>query len=281
MLELFVSWVNGLPYDKEALALLRKENLGIEMREFDEQIDYVRDAGVKRSCHNPARGFNKCLHDIDFTDIFNEPRVIKSIETSDTDTISFHNFALDKYPGYKNSHMFMLRMLKISVFNLEVTQYHTNKRVLFESPPYCLEEFPSHHLLSEPDYIHTLLRFHRVGYLFDIAHNYVSAHNKNLRGTYKGTIDDYFSEIIEKIKRKTHAVHLNVPFTHNSWYTDGHMPLSNLNKANEYILELTKKVLSVNPVSVLALEMNTGLAPYEHAVFMARQADYVRKKLNL
>lgn len=280
-MELYISWVKGLPYDKKALSLLKHENLGIEMREFDEQIILVKDAGVRRSCHNPAREFNKCLHDTDFMDIFQDARVLEAINSADADVVSFHNFTLDKDPGYKNSPMFRLKMIKLTMFNLEVMQYYTKKRIIFESPPFSVKDYPSHHLVSEPDYIRTLLILPKIGYLFDVAHNYVSAHNKKEIGTYKGSIDDYFDDMLNKTKGKTRAMHLNVPYTNADWFTDEHLPFMYGNGENEYLLELTQKVIDANPVSAITLEMTTGLDSYNHASFMANQAEYLRKKLNL
>ena len=56
MVELYVSWVKGLPEDKEALKLLKDSRIvdGIELSNVDEQVERIRDSGLKVSSHTPG-----------------------------------------------------------------------------------------------------------------------------------------------------------------------------------------------------------------------------------
>src|SRR3989338_7272256 len=102
MVESYVSWVKGLPQDKEALRILRENNLGVEMSNIDGQVEMVKDAGIKFSSHTPGLNLTLNLAKPNFVNIFEGPqgeRLIHVIRNSDTKTVGFHL-------GYSASHVY-------------------------------------------------------------------------------------------------------------------------------------------------------------------------------
>lgn len=93
MVEMYVSWVKGLPQDKEALKILRDNNLGVEMSNIDEQVEMLKDAGVRFSSHTPGGDLTLNLAKPSYTDVFEGEqgkRLLDVIRMSDAKTVGFH-----------------------------------------------------------------------------------------------------------------------------------------------------------------------------------------------
>lgn len=95
MIEIYISWVRGLPQDKEALKILKESEIisGIELSNIDNQIQRIKDAGLKVSSHIPTRCFLRNLANPRLMEIFGSkqgPRILSVIRNSDAPTVGFH-----------------------------------------------------------------------------------------------------------------------------------------------------------------------------------------------
>ena len=99
MVELYVSWVKGLPEDKEALKLLKDSQIvdGVELSNVDTQVERIRDSGLKVSSHTPGvfnPGFNTLnLANPNYMKAFEGEqgnRLLQVIRESEAPVIAFH-----------------------------------------------------------------------------------------------------------------------------------------------------------------------------------------------
>ena len=121
-----------------------------------------------------------------------------------------------------------------------------------------------------------------IGFLFDVAHNYISADAKIHEGLYNGTIEDYFIDMLKVVGNKTMQIHINVPGGDlDTGYNDSHLPFADDDLSIE-LLNLANLVVNNCPnLRVLTLEIRTPYTPLEHAKIMIEQADLVIKSLKL
>lgn len=96
-IDIYVSWVKGLPQDRKALEILSDSDavVGIEMSNIDEQVDMVQNNGLKFSAHTPGLNLTLNLAAPDFLRAFTcrEPkgtRLFKVIKESDASVVGFH-----------------------------------------------------------------------------------------------------------------------------------------------------------------------------------------------
>jgi hypothetical protein len=164
--------------------------------------------------------------------------------------------------------------------------YFLDKKILFETVAYCPEYFTKGNkevlfYVSSPEFVKQILSKSRGGYLLDISHNYVSGQSKIKAGEYKGTIEDYFADLLRVCANETYQLHLNVPlFSSQKGYTDGHGLLKPREKLSKQILLIAKEILDSCPnMKVITLEMNSGLEAKMHAKEMVKQAKIVEKEL--
>lgn len=104
MVEMYVSWIKGLPRDKETLGILRKNNLGVEMSGIDEEVEMLQDAGVRFSAHTPGLNLTLNLAKPDFADVFKGEqgkRLLQVIRSSDAKIVGFHS-------GYSAAHVYKM-----------------------------------------------------------------------------------------------------------------------------------------------------------------------------
>jgi|SRR3989344_1674909 len=137
--------------------------------------------------------------------------------------------------------------------------------------------------VTDPSFIKEVLDKSKVGFLFDVAHAFISADAKRHERKPKYTIEDYFNEMIDASKGRTYQIHVNVPGgNEETGYLDYHNMFTPRERLSDYIMELTKLIVSKSPeIVVLTLEMKTDLKPIHYVRGMIRQAEYLTKRLNL
>lgn len=107
MAEIYISWIKELPQNKEALSILKNSEIikGIELVNTDNQINMIKDAGLKVSLHMPGMYFGNIMQSLgnpNLMDIFNCEeglRVLNLIKNSDAPTVGFHL-------GYSTKHLY-------------------------------------------------------------------------------------------------------------------------------------------------------------------------------
>ncbi|OGC47066.1 MAG: hypothetical protein A3A94_01115 [Candidatus Portnoybacteria bacterium RIFCSPLOWO2_01_FULL_43_11] len=155
MVELYVSWVKGLPQDKEALRILRENNLGVEMSNIDGQVEMVKDAGVKFSSHTPGLNLTLNLAKPNFIDVFDNEqgkRLLYVVKNSDAPVVSFHlGYSAEKiykmanYPNVPDpetiiaNRNYLLRIISTRLTILADLFGNFDKQVLIESLDYSRE----------------------------------------------------------------------------------------------------------------------------------------------
>ncbi|HSN50267.1 MAG TPA: hypothetical protein VLR52_03470 [Bacteroidales bacterium] len=115
-----------------------------------------------------------------------------------------------------------------------------------------------------------------TGFLWDISHNFITADSKIAEGSFAGTIEDYFEEVLKAVGTKTMQIHVNVPSGDSkSGYLDHHLPFKKKDALSDRILELTRFVVKNAPeLKVITLEISGGPDPVIFARDMALQAKY-------
>ena len=188
MVELYLTWVKDLPYDKEALKILKDSPIdGVEMRNFDEQMYNVLDAGLKLSLHNPTKESTHGLEDSNFSyGLYSEKGITKGGLASDAPVLGFHagyGFRLDK-------EMSVLEAEKNTIKHLNDLSGVFNKRVVFELPSFHQGYIGKKNQkkmdsITKPSFIKNILSESDAGFLFDISHTFISGKTKeHLLGYY-------------------------------------------------------------------------------------------------
>ncbi len=93
MKEIYISWVKGLVYDKQALDILKSSGViaGIELSNVDEQIERIQDSGLKVSLHCPGQKLTTNLAAKDFKYVFERKNgILEAILKSDAPIVGFH-----------------------------------------------------------------------------------------------------------------------------------------------------------------------------------------------
>ena len=327
-MEIYVSWVKGLPQDKQALAALRDSGIitGVEMSNIDDGVERVLDQGLGVSCHTPGGNLTLNLASPRTLGAFWGPqaeRLPKVIGLSTSPFVSFHlgysamevvkmrGFPNIPFPGTVISDpKRLLQLLVESIFGL-AHYIGSDKRVLVETLDYnrqdnnvpwdkqsaetkahqaVLQGVVNHYginaaLLHVTDaaFVARVLQMAagvEAGFLFDIAHNFISADAKIHEGTYSGNCDDYFEQMLTVVSRHTKQLHVNVPGGDDQLgYRDDHRPFGN-DRLSGRILDLTVDVWHRTKAPVVTLEIDSGLSPLEHARLMIAQAERLVRRIS-
>lgn len=322
-MEIYISLVNDLVRDREALRILKESGIvsGIETSDIDEQVEMVKDAGLKFSSHKSE----VILSNPNCADLF-DSRLLDVIINSDAPTIGFHcGYSAEriyKFRGFPNVPIpntlitdkdNLLKKITDNIVLIEnkINQnLQKNKQVVVESLDYSrekpipwdqqideiknnkkeIEEIVVKYginagilYVTEPSFIKKVLDKTKTGFLFDIGHVFISADAKKYKGEFKGAIEDYFDEMLKVSNGRTYQMHLTVPEGNDKeGYSDYHCIFTPGERLSDHIIELTQEVVKKSPeLSVLTLEMKTNFKPVEHAKEMIKQAEYVIKKLNI
>lgn len=259
--EFYFSWCPGLSTNQNALELIKKsEAKGIELCEASNEANTFKNEKIKINIHNPLRHLRMGLENKELIKELN-PHSIKLLKENEEPFLGFHlcyspdiNF-LDKsiiFEQIKN--------------NINFLRKNTNKKIIFESPPYGKKH---HEKVTSAEFVKEMLNY-TDGYLFDIAHNFVTIKNSKDK--------KYKQKLLEFTKGKVLQIHLNSPSYDNKFY-DGH----NLFTGKEYekeIIELTNEVIKLNPqLKIITLEINTNSNPEEHVKKLSEQYNYLKNKL--
>lgn len=118
-----------------------------------------------------------------------------------------------------------------------------------------------------------------VGFLFDISHVFITADTKINSGTYSGSIENYFNELIDVVKDKIYQIHVNVPEGNpEDGFADAHLPFTKGDALSTRILKLTRQVIRCSPnLKTITLEIrgSKNMIPSEFAYLMIEQATVV------
>lgn len=122
------------------------------------------------------------------------------------------------------------------------------------------------------------------GYLFDVAHVFITADAKISEKKFTGTIGDFFAEYVHMLGDRTFQLHLNVPVGDDeTGYADGHRFFSPGEPLSDFVMDLAKFVCKkCDNLDCINLEMGRArLRPDLYVKKMIQQAEYVSKELAL
>ena len=279
MAEIYVSWCEGLPENKEAMKILRDSGIvdGIETSEY-EDIDRIHSEGLKANIHRPFRWQDFNLEDNSLPEYSEDE--IKEYNKSDSPVLGFHLIDYEKH-NEKSDKGIVENMKR----NIEKLDSLFERRIVFELPPYDSYLIDtrknSAKYFTSKEVVRELVENTSAGVLLDISHVFVGGMNKIKEGLFDGTIEDYFSEIMDVSKDKVWQLHVNVPRENEKGYEDVHKTFEN-DELSERMIQIIKSVLEKSPnISVITLELDTGLPPVEHARKTVEQAEILNKRLNI
>jgi hypothetical protein len=270
--EIYISWCKGLPQDKKALKLVKNSKLieGIETCQLNEEIDLIKNSGLKVSIHNALRDYQLGLEDKEFKKKMTKEK-IELATKCDTSFLGFHA----EYKFLFKNPLVILAKIQ-TILNIKFLRKKTGKKIIFESAPYYPgNNNPERKKVTSPKFIRSLLKY-ADGYLFDVSHNFITLKNLETEG-----YSNYEKEILKATKGKVLEMHLNCPSKIDEEYRDNHSIFTGKSYEKEF-LEFVKKVLKNNPqIKIINLEMTTNSSPEEHAKIMIQQVKYLKKKLKI
>ncbi|MFA5931693.1 MAG: hypothetical protein WC821_05295 [archaeon] len=286
MVEIYASWTKGLPEDKEALAILKNSGIiaGIELCKAGNEIELIKNSGLKYNLHNALRDYKLGLDSQYFVPAMVKfPEVLKACRESDPPAIGFHT----GYSSLEDKMVSKEGTVATTLKSIRFLDEKLNKKVIFESTCYHERYFSSGHqgvanYVTSPIFFKEILSRSKAGFLFDVSHNLVSGTTKIIHKEYKGEISDYFREILNVVAKETYQMHLNVPSgDHKVGYNDMHLPLKMNQKNSKLVLLLAKEVLDSCPnLKTLTLELNPiDASPKHHAKMLVEQAKLIHKHL--
>ncbi len=280
----YVSWSPGLLENPGALKILKDSGLveGVETRLNGEDLNIIKDVGLKLSLHRPPFGFNLNFGDKDFIDFFQTEEgrnTIKEINDSDASTVGFHLSFVDE--NFVNSEdLFNTLLNNILLFGKKI-----NKRVVFESVPRESKFGKYINVINDPSFVRKLLESSKneklaPGFLFDISHNYVIANGLLKKGLFNRGVSSYFELLIKEFSGRINQLHVNVPEQMNGAYFDSHGYFDNGDLLSQEILELTDGVIKGAPeLETITLEMYSAFEPVVYARKMVKQAEILSEYL--
>ena len=285
MVEIYGSWMRGLAQNKEALAIIKSSGklAGIELSSFGEDVELIKQAGLKYSLHNPLRDYKVGLESKYFIPMITKLDLKKTCNESSPPAIGFHTGYASM--GEKNSDQedIVFNTLK----SIRFLDDWLDKKIIFESTGYHKHFFSTGdrktmEYVTSPEFFKRLISKSKAGFLFDVSHNFVSGTTKILEGEYKGEISDYFSDVLNVVSKDTYEMHLNIPGGNpKAGYFDVHYPIKMNQKTSKEILLLAKEVLDCCPnLKTITLEIDSGKnSPKQHAKMLVGQAELLKKNL--
>lgn len=324
---IYISWVKGLPQDKQALSVLKRSGViaGIEMSNIDDNVERILDQDLGVSCHTPGGNLTLNLASPRTLGAFLGPqaeRLLKVISLSSSPFVSFHlgysasevvkmrGFPNIPFPGTIISDPDRLLELLTEAITRIAYYIGFDKRVLVETLDYNRQshdvpwdkqsdEVRAHRAVlqgmvnayginaallhvTDAAFVGRVLRKTasvEAGFLFDIAHNFISADAKICEGIYGGNVDDYFEQMLAVVAGRTKQLHVNVPSGDSQiGYQDNHRPFDD-SRLSDRILDLTAEVWHRTRAPVITLEIDSGLPPLEHVKLMIAQAERLAGKI--
>jgi len=121
-----------------------------------------------------------------------------------------------------------------------------------------------------------------IGFLFDIAHNYISWESKYKKGEIQINWEDYVIQMLEAVDGNVLQIHINSPGGDDlKGYTDSHKCLNYDDALSENILKAAKQVIdNSKSIKVITLEMRTWKEPQDHVKILEEQAELVLHHIN-
>ncbi len=178
------------------------------------------------------------------------------------------------------------------------------KKILFETQPYMdfsklknpMNRFTEQHMMfmrkigmmSTPEFILSILDDKRIkenkniGFLFDVAHIFVSVQTRIDNNELKDDVYSYISKIINAIKGRIYEMHIACPVKlAHGLYVDDQKELGTDDMSRQ-AWKIAKQVCQANPdILSITLEVDTNLEPVGHAKKLVQQAELAVKELGL
>ena len=306
-MELFVSWVPGLPSDREALGVLKTNPLitGVESCNVPDEQGLLNAAGLKLSMHNPAFPLREDLSYPGLAErIAGRDHLLDTIRASDAPTVGFHlchsllvhiRDVLEGKAAFRNRWTEAEDNIVLNLAELEGlinAPMKEKKKILFETnaAPSLARidrladagvrtDVQKLMLVNSPQSINRVLRKTeknpRIGFLFDVAHCLGASHNLAWNPSQRRKLMNDFVRLSEG---RVFQVHLNRP---RRLGMDGHTALLEGDALSGEVLSWAETVLARNPVQTVTLEVDTGEGPVAHARILAQQTELVRRRLKL
>ena len=144
-------------------------------------------------------------------------------------------------------------------------------------------------MMCTPDFISSVLNDKRIknnkniGFLFDIAHVFISVKTRFERKELNDEIESYMKKIIGACKGKVYQMHIACPVEiARGCFVDDQVELKKGDILSDHMLSIARQILKANPdIKSITLEIDTYLEPVPHAKKMIQQAKMVAKELNL
>ena len=181
MVELYITWIKDLPYDKEALDILKNSSIdGVEMRNTDEQLYNILDNELKLSLHNPIAYSTKGLEDPDFRyKFYFNKGITEGSLSSNAPILGFHT----GYSFIFDRKMSISEVKTNTVDNLNDLDEIFNKKIVFELPSFHQDYIGKENQeymdsITNPVFIKDILSKSDAGFLFDISHMFISGKTK-------------------------------------------------------------------------------------------------------
>lgn len=247
-------------------------------------------------------------------------RLLEVIAKSDPDTVGFHlgysAYEVVKMKGFPNlprtgtvitNGKELFGILTVTIREIQEQIYP--KRVLLETLDWSLEGLPipwdlqSEEIRAQQEVLEQVVAQHGInaalgwvtsdsfismvlkktgaGFLFDVAHNWISYQSKESGGKISTQdVWEYFHRML-CVPARIEQLHVNVPGGDKATgYKDHHRVFGD-DELSQKILELTQYVYKEarEQIALITLEMNTGLPPVNHAREMVRQVERLRREL--
>ncbi len=139
--------------------------------------------------------------------------------------------------------------------------------------------------VTDVDFVDEVLRKTEpadVGFLFDIAHVFISADSRTYKAPPPKTLERHFKQMLVAFEGITYQLHVNVPGGNkDEGYKDHHRPFGD-DELSGIVMELTREVYreTKDKLVLITLEMRTNTDnPVDHARIMVSQAENFIKKL--
>lgn len=286
-LNYIVLGAKGFSESKKALKLIKDSNefAGIEMSNTDSQIDSVLESGLKVSIHNPARMYNISIESPNFIEVITSyPEIISSCKKSSLPFISFHLGRSCFYFKPQSKEILLSNIKK----NLNYLNSLVDKKIILEEMGfypkmiYPIKDKSAKLFMTSIKLQKKVSESTNAGILVDISHTLMTAHSRIGLGLYKGTEENYFSDVLKNIGENIFELHLNSPLMTNEGLVDKHFVLNPLKKESKIVLNCAKEATIVCPnLKIITLEMEPLVEPIKHAKILINQAKILRKKIGV
>jgi len=219
--------------------------------------------------------------------------------------IAFDEASLEDLPEKKIKERVIKNLVKLEKEINHGLPDSEKKKILFETYPYTnfnlvndrknnvsdkqLAFLRKAGLMNRPEFLKDIFNDKRVasnpnlGFLFDVAHVFISIHNLANESLLKESGDECIKSIIDATRGKVYRLHITgVHEIENELYWDKQAEIKAGDKISMALLGIAKEVLNNNPhLNTITLEVETGLAPVKHAKKLVQQAEMVAKVLKL